>query len=526
MSLIARAPARAARWWHEATDRHERELAVRDGAFGHGYLVRDGATTTQVPALVDGWPTRNLGRWVYHLHPRTRFTVSTRSEREDVRVVAIGHPVDVDAGTRDTQAIVDDLAATLRTSGSEAAIRKAAYLGGRWTVVLHQPAAAGAGSPPRPGDHGGERFTVIPDLQASQPIYYSSRGGFAFGSAPGLTAAALDLPVDAQASTTFARARELRRTGVVYFPGLITSYEDVLPVVPDCLISGSVLSATAGHTTVEHRRFWPFTDRIERTDTEAVAAEFSARMREHSRLLSGFGRVALSLTSGLDCRVALANHLPDVGEDTFAFTYLNPRSATNAAAMGDVFGANAIASRLGLQHLTLRWRQPKPDSVFEEIYRRTYPNEPGSTGAAHAMWADLPRDIVQLQSIGGEIGTVFSRMRNSDPISPRKLSILWLGEKYGNRAEFDPIFDAYLQYTQFEEPRMLGYDHHDLNYWEHRMGKWASRKFQESDFSHRLLMPYNERGIQELMLSLPEEQRISKALYSAVLARTPALISI
>ena len=50
-----------------------------------------------------------------------------------------------------------------------------------------------------------------------------------------------------------------------------------------------------------------------------------------------------------------------------------------------------------------------------------------SRGAAHAMWADLPADLVQLQSNGGETGTTFLRHRPQHVLTPRRLTELYLG---------------------------------------------------------------------------------------------------
>lgn len=55
------------------------------------------------------------------------------------------------------------------------------------------------------------------------------------------------------------------------------------------------------------------------------------------------------------------------------------------------------------------------------------------------------------------------------------------------------------------------------------MGKWGYQKFQDGDFSHRMLLPFNDRGLIELMQSLPYAERESKVLLHALLATVPAL---
>lgn len=485
---------------------------VRSGAFGHGYLIRPaGPSEAAIPPAATSWPTRRVGSTTYHLHPRTRCSIATEGRWG---VVLLGHPVDVDRASGDTGAIATAVLRTLREEGHAAATRQVAYLGGRWTAVLQVPEAES------------ERLIVLPDTHGTQPVYYGTVGGLAVGSAMSLVADALGQGPDEESAEVLQRARQLRARGVIYYPGLLTSHRNVLPVVPNCLLDIRLTRAVRGQrasVAVDHRRFWPFEARREQSDIGAVAEAFSERMSAHIGLLSGFGRVGLSLTAGLDSRITLAMARPYLRRDDFTFTYLNPRPAPSGGAYDDVFGASAIAARVKLPYRLIRWRSPEPDSIFDQIYRTTYPVQRGSPGAAHAMGADLTHDMIQLQSVGGETGTVFPRLRNAEPISPRKLSRLWLGMRPGDHRRFFDYFEAYIAYSQFSQDRLRGYNHHDVNYWEHRMGKWGCRKAQDGDFSHRLLMPYNDRRLIELMLSLPPARRADKSLYRRILQEHPQL---
>ena len=171
----------------------------------------------------------------------------------------------------------------------------------------------------------------------------------------------------------------------------------------------------------------------------------------------------------------------------------------------------------------IHWRQPEPGSTFAQIYDRTYPVRRGSTGAAHAMWADLPHDLIHLQSIGAELGTTFYTSRPSGPITAARLL-----EIVANRSDLPEqmardAFADYLDYAQFNASTIGGYDPHDVFYWEQRMGKWGYLKYQDGDFSHRMLMPFNSRGLIEIMQSLPYAQRADKVLLRAMLATVPVL---
>lgn len=153
----------------------------------------------------------------------------------------------------------------------------------------------------------------------------------------------------------------------------------------------------------------------------------------------------------------------------FAFTYVNPREVSGSTGVADdLFGASAVAHQCGTMHRVLRWRQAPRDSVFAHLHTHV------SSGAAHAMWADLRHDLVQLQSNGGETGTVFNRDRSDEPISPARLATLWLGPAFATEQRYLDLFDQYTEHSDFRAATRLGHNHHDLNYWEHRMGKWAT----------------------------------------------------
>jgi hypothetical protein len=139
------------------------------------------------------------------------------------------------------------------------------------------------------------------------------------------------------------------------------------------------------------------------------------------------------------------------------------------------------------------------------------------------MWADLPHDIFEVQCNGGEIGTVFSRNRGGGPLTGAKAAHMWLGRPFAEHQVFPEIFDAYLAHADLTDDRLRGYNHHDVLYWEHRMGRWGWTKFLVGDFSHRILPPFNDRRLLEVMLRLPEERRVGKALYARVLDSAPLL---
>lgn len=486
----------------------DRAAAILAGAFGHGYLVT--TDRPELPGFLEAWATTAVGPLWLRSAPRTVVTIA---EQGDATAVVIGHPVHVDRGTTDAGAIARSRAGQLHAGhGDHApAVRKAAYLAGRWTVLLHTRVA---------GTQRG-RLTVVPDTMGTQPVFYATAAGrLALGSADTLVAVVEGLPVDHVAQRLAREIRELKPTGVVYLPGRVTNYVGVEQLVPNCLLAVDLDTPSA----LRHERFWPFVDRVEEPDLDVVHEEFADRLRRQLRLLPELGRLSWSLTGGGDSRVLLAHQESPPPPGTFAFTYLNPRdAATNAGAVDDVFVANALAFRVGMPHRVLRWRQAAPDSVFGRLHTATFPVSYNSHGAAHAMWADLPHDLVQVQGLGGEIGTVFRTDRPPGPLTPAKAANMWLGPAFEQHPGFRQIFEEYLAYSSLDDARLRGYNHHDILYWEHRMGRWGWKKSLVGDFSHRIVPPLNDRRTLEVMLSLPEPQRVGKALYQRVLQGAPLL---
>jgi hypothetical protein len=134
------------------------------------------------------------------------------------------------------------------------------------------------------------------------------------------------------------------------------------------------------------------------------------------------------------------------------------------------------------------------------------------------MWADLPGDLVQLQSNGAETGTTFVRRRTPEPLSPLRLARIMMHAADGLEDLAGRMYDGYLEHAEMSPDRLRGYDHHDLFYWEQRMGRWGWQKFTDGDLGHRVLAPFNDRVLLTTMLSLPSAQRETMVLLDRVLA--------
>lgn len=497
----------------ERWEREEPARQVRNGAFGHGYLLRSTAGST-APAQVRDWPVRTIGGHTYHLHPRTRVTVAGRS------LVLLGDPIDVDRGQADARRIAYRLWWVLRTRGRDALVREAAYLGGRWTLVTHDRTTPG------------HRLLVLTDALGSQAVCYSTTGGTAVGSHGVLVADALGHGPDDAALELSEAGRTAGATGGGTLPGLLTPYEQVLALSPNCLLEVTT-DAEGTAATATQRRYWPFEERQEVAAEEAYPL-FRERLTAHVRLLAGLGRPGISLTGGLHSRVTLAAYLPHRRPQDLTFTTFDPRSVrTGLGSALDLFRASRLAQQGGIEHRLLRWEQPPEGHVFTTLHGRTFPVLPPSADAAFAQWLHLPHDLIQLQSTAPDVATTRGRSRTADllttdplttdPLTPERMAGLWTGAESGPPPELTARFQEWQEVTDFTRERLGGYDDRALFDWEQQVGRWGPATFQEGDFSHRVLLPFNDRRLLELMLSLPAADRASQVLFHRLLAEDDRL---
>lgn len=81
----------------------------------------------------------------------------------------------------------------------------------------------------------------------------------------------------------------------------------------------------------------------------------------------------------------------------------------------------------------------------------------------------------------------------------------------GSDVRFREAFAEYADFACFQLGRLENFDPYDLFYWEHRNSRWLANRYHEADLGHRVLLPYNLRMIQEVMLSVPNEYRLDQA---------------
>ena len=138
---------------------------------------------------------------------------------------------------------------------------------------------------------------------------------------------------------------------------------------------------------------------------------------------------------------------------------------------------------------------------------------------ARAYYEELPHDILSLVSTCSETGTGFYRERETKNISADLLARKFSESEIRKNKTLLESFESYIEYSNFRECSLGPLDFYDVFYWEHRNAKWASLWYAEADLSHFTVVPFNQRNIIEVMLSLPFEERLNKIILKESLGK-------
>lgn len=454
--------------------------------FIRGYLLRPTVTSC---AATKGWPALAFGPGqVLETHPRT--DVQIRNDGSGV-LALIGRAYDADSPQHDLSQIADALAEALRTGGRDGLIGYAAWLGGRFVVLV----ADGAG------------LLAVPDCAATLALHYrATPDGLHAASHWTLTAESAQAGPEA-AAIEFMNSPEYVSSGGKYYPGLWTPYDGVRTLIANNALWFDPVTGVA-----RQRRFYP-SEALPARSALTAQAEFKARLAICCRLSLG-ARNALSLTGGDDSQATLTTYGslgPALSQQLTAFTYIRP-ATPDRAQFDDVFAASRTALKAGVQHLVFAVEPVDYASDFHKWYAASFPRGARYPSLARAYYENLPADCTILISTVAEIGTVFYKERSVARPTPETLAAKFTPSAAKNSPALLATMTDYIAETNFQPERFSGIDWHDLFYWEHRNSKWASLWYAEVDMTGFAIVPYNDRRLIEIMLSLPVKEREDKVL--------------
>jgi len=437
------------------------------------------ASSTPIPHdVTDGWDELSLGAFAFRVHPALSFAAAS-----DGRLTAtiLGDGINLDNSSQRGTELARQMLSKLQESRN-AAVRFAAYLGGRFAVVLEDPDGA----------------IALTDCAGTLPIFWSRQGRLTvLSSYVHLVGELTQSAADAVARSYIKDARELKTPGTIYVPGVRTPFIDVRPILPNHLLDLGV--------QVSHQRYYPFPDTKLERDPNVAFDAFHASFTAHTEALTRLGRVGLSLTGGLDSRAALAASRSHLGVDAISWTYIFPEDPPPAMLLDTVNG-NHLAFAVGLPHKIIPLHESQ-DKAFVEAYRRTFTYTPQFPRVPHSYHDQLPQDLVQLQCMVSEIGTGFYKNRRGEP-NLERLSYLYCPHPFGKTLAVREAWEEHHEYAPI--PGDTEVDFHDLFYWETRIGRWGALRIQEIDLAHHIVSPFNSRTIIEALQGPPLAERKDK----------------
>ena len=308
-------------------------------------------------------------------------------------------------------------------------------------------------------------------------------------------------------------------------PGDLTPYEGIKRLIPNH-------TATIRRSTTDHMRFYP-----SRADVSRLAQDkrnYEQKVEACSSILANslhlitrkWSAPAISLTGGCDSKTTLAcakdyDHL---------FKYFSYNSSAEEAV--DAQAASHICSALGLRH--------KIDVIPEEdqstddirVTRAIIEMNCGNIGkcnhndarkrAYYAKHADFD---VEVKSWVSEVARAYYSKRflkRSFPKTPtpRLLTSLYKFFLFDRQlvSQTNAVFQRYID-EYMALPHGTPFDWQDMFFWEFRMSSWNGLTITgEHQYAYEVTIPYNNRMLLELMLSIPLEYRIRDQMHKDIRA--------
>lgn len=452
--------------------------------YARGYIVSN--EELELPSGLS-WSMSNVGGYFFYTHSKTTFNVWSSGVKD---VVIIGLASDIDDISLTTREIASKISNIYNNSGYSAAIEYVAYLGGRFLCFLIE---------------SGKGMQVIPDCHATYACYYSQFARPVFCSHINLLAEVEGNEVNENARSII-NAKEYISPGGKYYPALMLPFKQA-----GIIFANNKLIHNFKEKKIISERFYPFLHSefsISDIDADKVNT-FNRILGKNLRAIVKNSIFHISLTGGNDSGVTLSAILREKLESQAkAFTYFNASRSIDMAE--DVFEASRRAYKAKIPHKIVEIKPLDISSDFHKQYSRSFRLGARYPSLARAYHEDLPHDILSLVSTCSETGTVFYTDRSDADISARCLATKFTTSKIKDNPDVIKSFEEYIEHTMFTNEKLGGLDFYDVFYWEHRNAKWASLWYSEADLSHFTVVPFNQRTLIELMLSIPLEQRANK----------------
>lgn len=299
-------------------------------------------------------------------------------------------------------------------------------------------------------------------------------------------------------------------------PGDLSPYDEFKRLVPNHSV------CINGNRCIL-RRFYP----VQSWDSMLNQFTIDQRVEEIVRILNcsmgiipqKWSNPAISLTGGCDSKTTLACTFQHYDQYQY-FSYISQE-----AEAVDAHGAHDICSELNLRHSV--YSIPEGKAKDQELVQAIMRVNQGDIGTPNMRevqkriyLAGLDNIDVEVKSWVSEIARAYYHKRFSKKRFPARPTARYLTTLYkvflNNRRlvkETDNIFEKYIA-TYLCQDGLKNWSWIDLFFWEFRVGSWNGLVITgEHRYSFDITIPYNNRHLLALMLSIPEDMRITDELY-------------
>lgn len=300
-------------------------------------------------------------------------------------------------------------------------------------------------------------------------------------------------------------------------PGDLTQFQELKRLIPNHYIE-------IVNGKIEVKRFYyPQTFKL---DIDKICQEASDILHKNLELIAEkWEKPSISMTGGCDSKTTLAcaSGLYD------KFSYFSYTSSESEDV--DARAAHTICEALGLKHDVYEISQEDGEldkieeirSILEWNTGNIIPINKNDV-RKRAFFADIEDFDVEVKSWVSEVGRSYyskrfnGRTKFGEKPTPRKCTTMYkffLNDRKLVK-QTDKVFEDYLN-KYFEQAKKSPVEWQEQLFWEYRMPSWNGLVITgEHRYSFDIAIPYNNRYLLELLLSVPIEQRINDTIYSQI----------
>lgn len=469
----------------------EQHTEKRKYLFAYGFYFTDQKVDTMAYPFYGLWKQEHIANFTLLVHPKQRVTIINGGG--DTKIL-IGHAYDPIKFIADEQQILkqidDDFYGNLNN------------LTGVFTLILIKD----------------KKIHVYGDATGMQTTFFTTRDGIQIASHTNLIGDLNGYQWNEYAQELISyRFYPLLGNSM---PGDLTQFKKVKRLIPNHELM------IADDKWEVKRFYWPSKQVISQ---EEICDNVIELMRNNLQLIAEkWERPAISLTGGCDSKTTLAC-ANGLYERFLYFSYISsPQESVDAKA------AEEISHSLGLKHKTHVISEHDEDFRDLDTHKALLYHNTGSMCRNNAndirkrcYYANNDEFDVEVKSWASEIGRSYYSKRfnnrkdfGSSP-TPRKLTTMYkfFLHKRCLVRKTDQVFKEYLE-KYFEQAKENPIDWQEQIFWEFRCSSWNGLVITgEHRYSFDITIPYNNKRILELLLSVPIEDRINDTIYKMIRAK-------